>query len=445
MRCDSPRGARSSTDDSALGSQSDELQLNETQSLQSFRNDNTECRVSDDRERHIEVNNDAGSEDLRSAASGQQERQGHPDFSRNQPIRTPSAPRADPYLGQGQQQHNTNDQVPGTAVGIALNPGKLSRFDRAIFIGRLNLKTCDGYQQALEIKFEPRITANASDLQQVTNIILMEFTRVTATRTTILQNANASPANRNSQQVNMEEEGYEPLYVTEAVTITVGASGGKPCEPDNFEPREEYFVQKRTASSQFQILASLMASSAPKGTLTYMRGGGFAQDMIPITVGLRPKDFGSGISGCKRWQYEVLESYQSNLQCSATHPPQHRADITSNFTTGDDDIPDCLLARVKTEFRLKKRKWNFGRSLGPIASWQRSSIRHISLRLEARIKRGDPEDYFALPGSNKRGGSINFDVEFQEREIGRSLYGTTQTGPEPEGLTEANFIVKIGS
>ena len=433
MRDDSPPGARSSTDDSALGSQSDELQSNSTQNLQLFWNDNTQGRVSDD--------GDAGSENLQSATSGQQETHGNPDFSCNQPTRAPSTPRAGPDPGQG-QQHNMNDQVPGTAVATPSNDVKLSNFDRAIFIGRLNLKTCEGYQQALEIKFEPRITANASDLQQVTNTILMEFARVTATRTTI-SDANASPADRKSRHVNVEEEGHEPHYVTEAVTITVGASGGNPSEPDNFEPRQEYFVEKRRVLSQFQILAALEASAAPKGTLTYMRGGSFAEDMIPITIGLRPKDFGSGISGCKRWQYDVLESYQSNLQCSATHPPQHRADITSNFTTGDDDIPDYLLARVKTEFRLKKRKGNFIRSLAPIPSWQRSSIRHISLRLEARIKRGDPEDYFVLPGSNKQGGSISFDVEFQDREIGRSLHGTTRSGPEPEGLTEANFKVNI--
>jgi hypothetical protein len=87
-------------------------------------------------------------------------------------LRTPSALGANSNTRRGQQQQITDNQGPGTAIETTSNPVEVLSLDRAIFIGRLNIKTCEGYQQVLEIKFERTITADTSDLQQVANTII---------------------------------------------------------------------------------------------------------------------------------------------------------------------------------------------------------------------------------------------------------------------------------
>jgi hypothetical protein len=161
-------------------------------------------------------------------------------------------------------------------------------------------------------------------------------------------------------------------------------------------------------------------------------------DRLPLAQRLRKRDNADSRVQTVALRYS-RELVSIEFTMLGTVSTANQADITSNFNTVPDDIPKYLLARVKTEFRLRKRKWALIRNLRPSQARRRSHIRHISLRLEARVKRADPEDYFALPGANKQGGLITFDVEFQEGEIGRSLHGTTRTATEAEDRTEADF------
>jgi hypothetical protein len=47
----------------------------------------------------------------------------------------------------------------------------------------------------------------------------------------------------------------------------------------------------------------------------------------------------------------------------------------------------------------------------------RAYIRHISLSLEARIKRKDPEDYFRIPGPGREGAILKAKIVFEKMEI----------------------------
>ena len=57
----------------------------------------------------------------------------------------------------------------------------------------------------------------------------------------------------------------------------------------------------------------------------------------------------------------------------------------------------------------------------------KTCIRHISLRLEARIKRADPEDYFRLPAPEKKGVHLKADVKFDDLDAGQGLPRTSKT------------------
>jgi len=105
----------------------------------------------------------------------------------------------------------------------------------------------------------------------------MKFVSVTTARTTVAKSASGAPASdidgeghqpvsveqkgpsnaksRLRRDANMEEEGYKPFYLTEMGTITVGASVGRPSEPDNFEQRQEDFLGKRTASKSISNIS----------------------------------------------------------------------------------------------------------------------------------------------------------------------------------------------
>jgi len=148
-----------------------------------------------------------------------------------------------------------------------------------------------------------------------------------------------------------------------------------------------------------------------------------AEEMIPITVGLWPADFGSGLPGCKRWHYRVIQSYKTNLECSRACPPVHEASFLYNGTR-NDDFPDHLHAQVKTEFSLTKRRRYTLTELRK--SIRHAPVRHISLRLEARIKRSGHGDYYEIPSPDKEGAILEVNTEFGGVEIGTGLLRTVE-------------------
>ena len=197
-----------------------------------------------------------------------------------------------------------------------------------------------------------------------------------------------------------EQEGLSPYFATETTTITVGVAGGRCIGPRKYTPTESDFLERSIISRRSQWEASFEGSAIPKGSAKYTRGNATSDEMIPISIGLLPLDFGSGLPGCKRWHYQVLRSYKTNMECSRACPPVHEASFVYD-SVSEANFPDYIHAQVKTEFKLVKRTRfrlpEFRRNL------LRPSIRHISVRLEARIKRSEVEDYYQSPAPNKTG------------------------------------------
>ena len=295
----------------------------------------------------------------------------------------------------------------------------------AIFIGRVNIKTRDGYQQVLEVAFEPVISAQIANKPRIENTICMESVNVTATRMSNDKSA--------TSQTNAEQDGLPPYFVTDTTTITVGVSGGSYFGPRKYSPKQSDFLERQIFSQRSQGEVSLEISTVPKGSVKYIKGGGTSSEMKPISIGLLPRDFGSGRAGCKRWQYKVLESYKTNMECSRDCPPIHQASFMYDCTPAVN-FPDYLHAQVKTEFKLAKRTRFTVPELR--RTFLRSCIRHISVRLEARIKRGEGEDYFQLPAPNKKGAILEVTVEFDDVEIGRGIPRTAR----PCAAVEADFF-----
>jgi hypothetical protein len=153
----------------------------------------------------------------------------------------------------------------------------------------------------------------------------------------------------------------------------------------------------------------------------YNQGGETTQEMTTNTVGLWPSNFGSGLPGCKRWEYKVLESYKTNLECSAASPPVHKAKFSYDAASG---CPDFLHIQVRTEFKLEKsRRYTLAEMKKTLWS---SYIRHISVRLEAHVKRTEPHDFFIIPALNKSGAHLKADVEFA-KEVGTGPPITTKS------------------
>jgi hypothetical protein len=263
----------------------------------------------------------------------------------------------------------------------------------------------------LEVEFRHVISIETGPAGEVKSTMCMDRINVNATRMSV-------PA-RESQSI-MEQDGLPPYFMTETTTITVGVSGGSNVSsPYLYKPVEPDFRTGLTLSRQSQLGASFTGSSTPSASLTYTDSSGVSEDMIPTAVGLRPKDFRPGVRGAKRWEYQVLESYKTNLECSKRHPPVHQAKFTYDVTN-NNAFPDYVYARVKNDFELSKRKRRTFRNM------LRSNIRHIRVSLEARIKRGTPEDYFQFPASGKGGVVLpEFDIEFDGPEIGGGLPHTT--------------------
>jgi hypothetical protein len=96
-----------------------------------------------------------------------------------------------------------------------------------------------------------------------------------------------------------------------------------------------------------------------------------------------------------------------------------------------------LRAQVKVQFKLAKgRRYGFT-GLRPNI-FRSTLIRHISVILEARVKRSVPEDYYKLPAPNKLGAVLQAHVTFEDKEIGRGIPRECSVGP-CQGV-EADFV-----
>jgi hypothetical protein len=319
----------------------------------------------------------------------------------------PSDPRdhGEPGNGGGSDGRDSRDE------DIQEKSATLSTTPRNTFVGQLNIKTREGYKQLLEIEFGPVISTETGPVKDVKSTMCMDRINVNATRMSVPP--------RESQSI-MEQDGLAPYFVTESTTITVGVSGGSNVSsPYHYKPVAPDFLTGLTLSRQSQWGASFTGSSTPSASLTCTDSSGVSENMIPTSVGLRPKDLGAGVRGAKRWEYQVLESYKTNLECSTRHPPVHQAKFSYDITN-NNAFPDYVYARVKNDFELSREKRRTFRNM------LRSNIRHIRVSLEARIKRGTPEDYFQFPAPGKEGIVLpEFDIEFDGPEIGGGLPHTT--------------------
>jgi hypothetical protein len=284
----------------------------------------------------------------------------------------------------------------GNGGGAPIDPDSqlsaTSTFPPATFIGTVYIQTSEGLKQTLQVAFEPVISAQTSSLTRVENIISMERVSVTASRIPVL---------RNNPQVmlsNMERDGLPPFFTVDSITITVGVSGGDCFGPYDYYPKQDDFLKRRGVKRNHQWEIAIEGSARPKGNVMYNQGAETTQEMTTNTVGLWPSNFGSGLPGCKRWEYKVLESYKTNLECSAASPPVHKAKFSYDAASG---CPDFLHIQVRTEFKLEKsRRYTLAEMKKTLWS---SYIRHISVRLEAHVKRTEPHDFFIIPALNKSG------------------------------------------
>jgi hypothetical protein len=213
----------------------------------------------------------------------------------------------------------------------------------------------------------------------------------------------------------MDREGLAAEFVTENTTISVGVSGGHCFGPRDYSPKESEFIERRIVSRGHRLEAAVQGSVTPTVSARYSQGGGTSVEMIPSTVGLWPADFGSGVEGYKRWRYNVLESYKTNLECSSDCPPVHRASFLYDGTS-PDNFPSYLHLMVKNEFRLAKKKRYTLKDIK--SNIMRPPIRHISLLLEARIQRTGSRDYYEIPSPEKKGAILEAQTEFDQRNIG---------------------------
>src|SRR5436305_13185424 len=166
-------------------------------------------------------------------------------------------------------------------------------------------------------------------------------------------NANRMKVQDGDPQTNMTRDGLDPFFVTERTTITVGVSGGT-CEgPLDFVPKESEFYERRVVSKSVQWEAACEGSATPKGSIKYQQRSQHSEEMTPITIGLWPDQFGSGLPGCYRWQYTVLGGHQTAMECSHDSPPVHKAKFLYDARQSRN-FPDYVHANVRTEFKISK-------------------------------------------------------------------------------------------
>lgn len=291
-------------------------------------------------------------------------------------------------------------------------------------MGRVNLKTREGFQQTLEVAFEPVISAQTGSYSVVETRICLESMNVIASRMSNVK----SPSFSSSAQ----EDGLPPYFASEITTISVGASGGACIGPRKYSPKQSDFLERRTISCRSQWEAAFEGAMLPKGSVKYSHGVGISNELIPTTIGLDPMDFGSGRFGCKRWQYKVLESYKTNLECSRTCPPIHEASFMFD-SASMANFPTYLFARVKTDFQLQRSRFSYPELR---RNFLRSRMRHISVCLEVRVRRSDPEDYYSFPTHDKIGGIVEITIQLDESEIGQGIPHVLR----PSAAVEAGFV-----
>jgi hypothetical protein len=212
----------------------------------------------------------------------------------------------------------------------------------------------------------------------------------------------------------------EPYFVNEVTTITLGAA----CDEDSVEgpieatPNEDDFITSRTASEQKTKGGTLQCGYplAAKGSLTYNKTTGMTEASIARSVGLEPQ-FGASSNGCQSWRYKVKSSYQTGLEFSAIRPPVHSAKFWYDGRS-NHNFPKYLVAQVQTDFTKNKGFRYMIAQLGFRNTVMRAYIRHISISLEARLKRMDPEDYFRIPGPGREGAMLKATVVFDDVEAG---------------------------
>jgi hypothetical protein len=299
---------------------------------------------------------------------------------------------------------NGSNDPSGTQAGSAASTKGTSREVPATFIGRLDIETPAGYTQRLQVDFEPVVIADTNPLSRVENTMRMNTVNVRAHKMT-------APATATKGKDKSE---LDPYFVNEITTITVGAA----CEHDGVEgpievsPIENDFITGRTASNQTTKGGSVTVGYPLIGKLLWFwrRTDGMSEALTARTIGLEPW-FGASAVRCQSWKYRVKNSYQKRLEFSPQYPPLHSAKFWYDGRL-DDNFPKHLMARVETDFTKDKGFRHPVAKLGFRKTFRRLYIRHISLSLEARIKRIKPEDYFRIPGLGREGATLKATVRF---------------------------------
>lgn len=157
------------------------------------------------------------------------------------------------------------------------SPATVSNALPAIFTGTLKINTREGYTQVLEVSFQPRIDADASNPSWIENVVTMERINVSSSRMTV-------PAA--DSQSNMARDGLDPQFIAELTTVTIGVSGGSCIGPRDFFPKHSEFFERRVVSNGSQWEVAVEGSAAPKGGIKYQRKVGVSDEMSKESVGL---------------------------------------------------------------------------------------------------------------------------------------------------------------
>jgi len=337
---------------------------------------------------------------------------------------------------------NTNGSSdPGSPQesGSAASTQGTSRKVPATFIGLLDIETPAGYTQRLQIDFEPVVMADTNPLSRVENTMQMNTVNVRAHKMT-------APANL-AKEINKGQ--LDPYFVNKITTITVGAA----CDHDGVwgpievSPIEDDFIASRTATKQTTKGATVEAGypAAGKFSWSYNQASGISDVLTARSVGLEPQ-FEAPSVGCQSWKYKVKSSYQTRLEFSQPRPPLHSAKFWYNGTS-NDNFPKHLIAQVEAYFTKNVGFRHLLAVLGlKNTVLMRLYLRHISLSLEARIKRMEPEDYFRIPGPGREGATLKATVGFYDRKtIRETLREEMGNNGEDTNLTTELYSRRNGA
>jgi len=348
-------------------------------------------------ETHSQMGTSSGSEENQQAG-GEQKTNGNAESSRNE------------SSGSTGNTNGSSDPGSSQSDGSAASTQGTCQTDPATFIGRLDIETPGGYTQRLEVVFEPVVVADTDRLSRVENTMRMNRVNVRAHNMT-------APANL-AKEINKGQ--LDPYFVNEITTITVGA----PCASDRegvegpieVSPIEDDFIAYRTASKQTTKGAVVEAGypSAGKVSWSYNQASGISEVLTARSVGLEPQ-FGASSVGCQSWKYKVKSSYQTSLEFSQPRPPLHSAKFWYDGRL-NDNFPKHLIAQVEADFTKNVGFRHLVAVLGFKNTVMGLYLRHISLSLEARIKRMEPEDYFRIPGPGREGATLKATLRFYDQK-----------------------------